>query len=122
MKNEQKRLVIRSGNVFDSHRGIIRDDQAIVICNGRITWVGDENSFEKEPNDNIIDGTNKTILPGLIDCHLHLSGNASIEYEREYLRTRYTTPPQSSSFDQVVVLHTGCSSEQTSAPLPGVRV
>jgi imidazolonepropionase-like amidohydrolase len=48
MKNDQKRLAIRSGNVFESHSGVIAEDQAIVICDNRITWVCDGSSFEKE--------------------------------------------------------------------------
>ncbi|MHA2368113.1 MAG: hypothetical protein ACXADX_04770 [Candidatus Hodarchaeales archaeon] len=35
MNNDQKRLVIRAGNVFDSHLGVITEDQAIVICDNR---------------------------------------------------------------------------------------
>ncbi len=63
MNSDQKRLVIRSGNIFDSHRGAITEDQAIVICDNRITWVGDESSFEREPNDNVIDGTSQLPRP-----------------------------------------------------------
>lgn len=88
MSENESRLIFQSGNVFDSQSGTIKENCTIVIAENKFAWIGDESSYVKEANDEIINGTGKTILPGLIDCHLHLAGNAAIEYEREYLRTK----------------------------------
>lgn len=85
---EETRLVIKSGNVFDSIEGKIKENLTIVVKNKEIVWVGDEGSFEKEETDKIIDATGKTVLPGMVECHVHLSGTGDPQYEREYLRTK----------------------------------
>ena len=86
--SEETRLVIKSGNVFDSIEGKMKENLTIVVKNNEIAWVGDEGSFEKEETDNIIDATGKTVLPGMVECHVHLSGTGDPQYEKEYLRTK----------------------------------
>ncbi|MBN1328051.1 MAG: amidohydrolase family protein [Candidatus Heimdallarchaeota archaeon] len=85
---EIKRLVVKSGNIFDSNNGKMMSNKTIVIENKKITWVGDDSSFEKEKTDKIIDASNKTILPGLIETHVHLEMSGDPQYEREFLRTK----------------------------------
>ncbi|MCG3260351.1 MAG: amidohydrolase family protein, partial [Candidatus Heimdallarchaeota archaeon] len=86
--SEETRLVIKSGNVFDSIEGKMKENLTIVVKNNEIAWVGDEGSFEKEETDNIIDAAGKTVLPGMVECHVHLSGTGDPQYEKEYLRTK----------------------------------
>jgi imidazolonepropionase-like amidohydrolase len=60
------RLIIRGGHVFHSRtRGLANLD--IAVENGRIAELG--SGFD---GDEVIDATGHTILPGLIDCHVHL--------------------------------------------------
>jgi len=87
MSNENCRLVIRSGNVFDPSSGTIKEEYTIVIVGNRIIRFGPDSTFDKELNDEIIEATGKTILPGMIDCHVHLQSTATPQYERKYLRT-----------------------------------
>ncbi len=83
-----KRVVINSGNLFDSITGTIKENQTIAIKENQIAWVGDAGSFEKEENDKIIDATGKTVFPGMVECHIHLSFNGDINMERAQLRTK----------------------------------
>ena len=85
--SQDSRLVIKSGNVFDSIEGKLKENLTIVSKHREIVWVGDEGSFEEE-NDKIIDATGKTVLPGMVECHVHLSGVGDSQYEREMLRTK----------------------------------
>lgn len=87
MFNENFRVVIKSGNVFDSLSGAIKENHTIVIIGNKIAWCGSDSAFDKEPNDKIMDATGKTVLPGMIDCHVHLQATATPQYERKYLRT-----------------------------------
>jgi len=87
MKDLSSRLILKNGRIFDSITGKIKENSTIVIEGNKIKWIGEDSSFEKEENDKIIDLSHKTVLPGLIDCHVHLEGTANPQYEREYLRT-----------------------------------
>lgn len=87
MAQEKSRLIIKAGDMFDSVKGIVKKNQTIVICDNKILWCGEDDDFEKEPNDKIIDVEGNTIIPGLIDCHVHLDSTAEPDYERKYLRT-----------------------------------
>ena len=67
-----KMLVLSNGTLVDG-RGHKPVQKAIVMVKGNlIERVG---SRIKYPEDsNVIDLQNLTIMPGLIDCHLHLGG------------------------------------------------
>ena len=82
------RLVIQSGNVFDSVKGKIAENQTIVVAGKQIVWVGDNSSFEKEKNDQIIKAAGKTVLPGMVERHVHLESQCTAMYEREQMRTK----------------------------------
>ncbi|MFW9768244.1 MAG: amidohydrolase family protein [Candidatus Thorarchaeota archaeon] len=67
-----KRLILHHTSYFDSNAGKFEDGKSIVLKNGKIEWIGDESEFEREENDTVIDLEKKFVLPGLIDCHVHL--------------------------------------------------
>jgi len=73
------RLVLRNGNVFDSITGRLNNNQTVVIQDRTIHWVGSDNSYEQKNNDNIIIVDGKTLIPGLMDLHVHL------EYLHEFI-------------------------------------
>lgn len=83
-----KRLVLKSGNVFDSLTGKIKKDYTIIIEGKNISWLGKDSSFDREKNDKIIDVSEKFILPGLIECHVHLEGTGTAKIDEEYMRTK----------------------------------
>lgn len=69
--------VIRGGNVLDLAQGSLRAAHDVVIEHDRIIRVS------AEPVDvlgaAIIDARGKTVMPGLIDCHVHvLASNANL--------------------------------------------
>ena len=65
--------VIKAGHVFDSRTGKFSNDQIIIIKNGRIAQIGPNLSYEK--NDKVIDLSKSWVLPGLMDCHVHITSN-----------------------------------------------
>lgn len=49
------------------------DDGAVVVHDGRITWIGAHADVDRSLGyDTIIDGAGGLLSPGLIDCHTHL--------------------------------------------------
>ncbi|NPE09187.1 MAG: amidohydrolase family protein [Asgard group archaeon] len=90
MGKNDKRLIVKNGNVFDSLTGKIKKNTTIVISGKQIVWVGDDGSFEKEKNDQVIKAEGKTILPGLVESHVHLASTCSAQSERVEMRTKTT--------------------------------
>jgi len=63
--------VIKAGRLIDTQSGQVLTNQSIVIQGTRITAVGSNPVIPA--NAIVIDLSKKTVLPGLIDCHTHLT-------------------------------------------------
>jgi imidazolonepropionase-like amidohydrolase len=70
-------FAIRGARVFDGRQVMERGD--VWVRNGRIVRVAPH--LRLPPNTPVIDGRGKTLLPGLIDTHVHTMG------ERDFLRS-----------------------------------
>ncbi|MFX1765700.1 amidohydrolase family protein [Paraburkholderia sp. A1RI-2L] len=69
--------VIHGGNVLDLVRGVLLDHHHVVIDGERIVEVTDRPV--DYPNARVIDARGKTVMPGFIDCHVHvLASNANL--------------------------------------------
>ncbi|MDA2934378.1 hypothetical protein MYX82_08540 [Acidobacteria bacterium AH-259-D05] len=66
-------LVIRGGTLFDGTGADPLPNATVVIEGNRIQEVGQNLTVSSEV-DRTIDATGKTILPGLIDPHIHFRG------------------------------------------------
>src|SRR4051812_7755304 len=64
-------VAIEHVRLFDSEQAIIREDQTVVISGDRFAAVGPSKSVKAPDGAERIDGTGKTILPGLFDMHVH---------------------------------------------------
>ena len=65
--------VIKAGHFFDARKGKMLKNQIIVIQDGKIKEIGINPKF-KNP-ERIIDLSNSWVLPGLMDCHVHITLN-----------------------------------------------
>ena len=63
--------VIKAGRLIDPDKGVALTDQVIIIRANRIEAVGSGLAIPQ--NATVIDLSQMTILPGLIDCHAHLA-------------------------------------------------
>jgi imidazolonepropionase-like amidohydrolase len=67
-------VAVRAGRMFDPRSGIVLPNQVIVIRGDRITDVG--SNAQIPAGARVIDLSRATVMPGLIDTHLHvMDGN-----------------------------------------------
>ncbi|MEO6722607.1 MAG: amidohydrolase family protein [Ferruginibacter sp.] len=73
--SQAQNTVIKAGHFFDARSGKMVDNQTIIIQNGKIKEVGTNLKINK--TDTVIDLSNSWVLPGLMDCHVHITSNLS---------------------------------------------
>ncbi|HEX5966759.1 MAG TPA: amidohydrolase family protein, partial [Pyrinomonadaceae bacterium] len=59
-------------NVIPMDRERVLRNQTVIVSDGRITSIGDAKRSKPPAGAQIIDGTGKFLIPGLMDMHVHL--------------------------------------------------
>jgi imidazolonepropionase-like amidohydrolase len=118
--------VIRAINadaLLDPGSGEVARDAVVVIEDGHITKLGPRRSVQVPRDAEAIDAAGLTLLPGLIDCHVHLTSlGEGLDFAREL-----TTPPTLELMRAVraarLTLEAGFTSVRDAAGSPaGVRM
>ena len=78
-------IVLRAERLFDSERGEIVRPGLVVVDGGKITAVGAGAKLPKGAHT--IDLGDATLLPGFIDCHAHVTGEMSGNFDRDQLES-----------------------------------
>ena len=73
------KILMRGGWVIDGTGGPPVDKGAILIEGQRIIGVGKEEEIREKGDVHVLDCSDQTLLPGLIDCHNHLSLDPRLE-------------------------------------------
>ena len=76
-----KRTIVRAGKLLDVKSGKLQSNQLVVIEGDKIVSVGPASEIKPSSSDTLIDLSNATVLPGLIDAHTHLTFNPHFGYE-----------------------------------------
>jgi imidazolonepropionase-like amidohydrolase len=103
-------VVIHAGRLIDGVSKTPRSQVSILIHDDRITSV--QPGFIDAPGARVIDLSNATVLPGLIDCHVHITGQSDggdtvreavtrTRLDSAYLSTRYVRNTLEAGFTSV---------------------
>jgi cytosine/adenosine deaminase-related metal-dependent hydrolase len=70
-------LVFRNVKLYDADARTFRDAMTVVVVNGRIAEVAPTASAHEPAPAQVIDGTGKTLVPGLWDSHQHYGDDST---------------------------------------------
>jgi len=82
--SQAQTTAVRAGRLFDPKSGQMMSNQVVVIQGERITQVGPAASVSIPAGARLIDLSRATVLPGLIDGHVHLT-DASIGLQHQMM-------------------------------------
>ncbi len=71
-----QKTIIYCGKMVDVKNTRLLTEMSIVVDSGKITGV-DKGYMPAGDGDKVIDLKNKTVMPGLIDCHVHIQSQTS---------------------------------------------
>jgi len=71
-------VAIRAGKLVDVVAGKVLSDQVILVSGERITAVGPAASISIPRDAEQVDLSGATVLPGMIDAHVHLTGDPNL--------------------------------------------
>jgi len=75
-----KTVVVRAGRLLDVRTGKTLSNQTILIQGGKIASVGPDTQVPGGAQAEIVDLSNATVLPGLIDAHTHITFDPNFGY------------------------------------------
>jgi len=86
------KLALRAAHLFDSATGALIDGASVVIEGERIVAAG--SGVQVPPDAQVIDLGDATLLPGLIDAHVHLTTESQEDFAKAYVEEVMTFPTE----------------------------
>jgi imidazolonepropionase-like amidohydrolase len=82
-------VAVKAGRLIDTAAGAVRENQLILIEGDKVKAVGPAADLTKSlPADaRVIDLGNATVVPGLIDCHTHITDQPENYYEDKFRKS-----------------------------------
>ena len=74
-------IYLHCGQLIDTEKGEVFTEKTIVVSGNKIKSIENGYITSDDPNDTVVDLKSKTVMPGLIDMHVHM--------ENEYNPARY---------------------------------
>ncbi|MGA7617109.1 MAG: amidohydrolase family protein [Thermoanaerobaculia bacterium] len=87
---------IRAARMFDSQRGTIVPDGVVIVEGRKIVDAGSR--LPIPANAEVVDLGDATILPGFIDSHTHLTGEASDDWYRDFYQEVMRFPTEQAHY------------------------
>src|SRR3954452_20116779 len=70
-------FLLRNVTLVDGTRTAPVPGQALVVEGRRIAWIGPDGEAPSTAAEAVVDGGGRTVLPGLINCHVHLTADGA---------------------------------------------
>ena len=90
-------LYLHCGKIVDTENGNVLNQKTIVVSGKKITSILEGYVEAKNPKDNVVDLKSSTVMPGLIDLHVHMES----EYSPKKYIERFTANEADVAFKSV---------------------
>jgi len=87
-----KRIALKAAHLFDAEKGVLIDGATVLIDGDRITAAG--RNVQVPADAKTIDLGDATLLPGLIDAHVHLTGESQEDFAKEAIESLFRFPAE----------------------------
>ena len=78
-------LVLKNFSLIDGTGTAVRPGSALIVENGRITWVGPAAQLKTPAGARVDDYSGKFLMPGLIDLHVHLGSVVDLTQDAKFI-------------------------------------
>ncbi|HSK92953.1 MAG TPA: amidohydrolase family protein [Candidatus Angelobacter sp.] len=83
------RVLYRGAALADGRQARLRRDVSVLVEDRRITWIRPSDAEEDVGDAVVRDASGATIVPGLVDCHSHVTGTGGARWIE-----RFSDPPE----------------------------
>lgn len=84
MKSKHSVLVLKDVNLIDCYNDTIQHNMVVVVKDGKIEKIGNEKDINFDEESIILSLSGKTLIPGLIDAHVHLFQSGVDDFLKPY--------------------------------------
>jgi imidazolonepropionase-like amidohydrolase len=83
------RVLYRDGALADGRSATLQRNVSILVEDGRIAWIRPTGGEEDAGGATVIDSAGATFVPGMVDCHSHVTGPGGANWIE-----RFNDPPE----------------------------
>jgi imidazolonepropionase-like amidohydrolase len=114
--------VIRNVTLLDGTGAAPVPGQALIVEGRRISWIGPEAQLPEGSAGHAIDGQGGTVMPGMINCHVHLTNDGSPDLFGQVERDSVTVSALRGYLNLQATLESGVTSVRDCGAANGIAL